>query len=59
MSGLPESADWGIRYSITSSSSVWPRADDLLDHIRLLARERGQPFDVIDSAMRTVRIHAQ
>ena len=35
-----------------SNPRLWPRADDLLDHIRLLARERGQPFDVIESAAR-------
>src|SRR5262249_44061802 len=35
-----------------SNPRRWPRTDDLLKYIRLLARERDQVFDVIESAAR-------
>ena len=33
-----------------SNPRLWPPADDLLDHIRLLEGERNQPLDVVESA---------
>jgi len=43
-----------------SNPRLWPPTANLLDHIRLLAKERDQVFDVIDSAVREeFRVHAQ